>query len=350
MTDPGRPEARYPALVSESRLGVLRRLGLMDAPPHEAFDRLTRLATQMTGAPMGVAVLVDHDRQFFVSQVGLPEPAASERGTPVDDSDRQHVVGRAAPLIVQDARVDELMRDNLAAQGLGLAYAGVPLVVEGECVGSFCLMDSQPRAWSEDELGVLRDFAGAAMAELSLRLALQEQSRIVATLTENEERYRSVVDAISDGVVLQQPDGAIIACNAAAVRILGLTADQMMGRTSRDPRWRAIHEDGSEFAGEDHPAMETMRTGEPRRDVVMGVHKPSGELTWISITTQLLGSGSSASGPHAVVSSFTDITEQRANLRALEESQAAAQATADLVSGVLEAATNYAIAAPTRTD
>ncbi len=347
MIRPGRPDKPYPELASESRLGVLGRLGLLDTPPQEAFDRLTRLATQMTGAPIGVAVLVDHVRQFFVSQVGLPETAASRRGTPIEDSYCQHVVGREAPLIVADARVDELMRDNLAAQSLGLAYAGVPLVVEGECVGSLCLMDSQPRAWSEDDLSVLRDFAAAAMAELSLRLALEEQSRIVATLTESEKRYRSVVAAISDGVVLHQPDGTIAACNAAAEAILGLTADQIMGRTSRDPRWRAIHEDGSDFPGEDHPATATMRTGEPRRDVVMGVHKPDGDVSWISITTEPLdpGPGASLSGPFAVVSSFTDITDQRASVRALEESQAAAQATADLVSGVLEAATNYAIVA-----
>ena len=78
---------------------------------------------------------------------------------------------------------------------------------------------------------------------------------------EDDERYESVVRAMAEGVVVQNADSVILACNAAAERLLGLTADQMMGRTSTDPRWRSIHEDGSPFPGETHPVPVTLRLG-----------------------------------------------------------------------------------------
>jgi PAS domain S-box-containing protein/diguanylate cyclase (GGDEF)-like protein len=126
-------------------------------------------------------------------------------------------------------------------------------------------------------------------------------------LQEAEERYRSVISAMAEGVVLQDGNGKIVSCNKSAERILGLTADQMMGRTSVDPHWRAVRADGSPFAGEQHPAMVTLRTGAPQSDVTMGVHKPDGTLTWIAINTQpVLRQGV----PYAVVSTFHDITQR----------------------------------------
>ena len=130
-----------------------------------------------------------------------------------------------------------------------------------------------------------------------------------SALRQSEQRYRSVVSSMAEGVVLQDAGGAIIACNQSAEHILGLTIDQMMGRTSLDPRWHAIHEDSSPFSGDMHPAMITLRTGVPQFDVRMGIWKPEGALTWLSINTQpIVAEG--ASKPYAVVSSFRDITER----------------------------------------
>jgi PAS domain S-box-containing protein len=140
-------------------------------------------------------------------------------------------------------------------------------------------------------------------------------------LRESEQRYRSVVTAMAEGVVLQDAASTILACNAAAERLLGLTVDQMTGRTSLDPRWRAIHEDGSAFPGDTHPVPVTLRTGEPQRDVVMGVHKPDGTLTWITINTQpLFREGESL--PHAAVATFGDITRRKLAEDALRQSEA----------------------------
>ncbi|HRY09700.1 MAG: EAL domain-containing protein [Actinobacteria bacterium] len=112
---------------------------------------------------------------------------------------------------------------------------------------------------------------------------------------------------LGEGLVVQAGDGRIIDCNASAERILGLTYDQLTGRTSMDERWAAIHEDGSPFPGEEHPAMVVLRTGEPVRDVVMGVHRPDGSYVWILVNAEPLDSVTDA----RVVASFTDITGEK---------------------------------------
>jgi len=129
-------------------------------------------------------------------------------------------------------------------------------------------------------------------------------------IRESEQKYSSLVSAMAEGIVLQTATGEIITCNPSAERILGLTKDQMTGRTSNDPRWRAIKEDGSPFPGEEHPSMITLRTGKPCSNVIMGVHKPNGQLRWISINSQpVINEGDEK--PYAVVTSFSDITKQK---------------------------------------
>jgi PAS domain S-box-containing protein len=129
-------------------------------------------------------------------------------------------------------------------------------------------------------------------------------------LRESEARYRTVLGALSEGVVLQGADGVIQTCNPSAERALGLSADQMMGRTSVDPRWRAIHPDGSPFPGEEHPSMVALRTGKPQLNVVMGVHRPDGVQSWLLVNSHPLFH-SDDDQPYAVVASFTDVTGQR---------------------------------------
>lgn len=139
---------------------------------------------------------------------------------------------------------------------------------------------------------------------------ISDRQQVEINLRESEERYRSVIAAMAEGIVLQQADGQITACNQSAEDILGLTTDQMMGLTSIDPRWRAIQEDGSDFLGENHPAMVTLKTGKPQFNVIMGVYKPDGNLTWISINSQPLFHPDPPQ-PYAVVASFTNITARK---------------------------------------
>ena len=129
-------------------------------------------------------------------------------------------------------------------------------------------------------------------------------------LRESEIRYHSVVAALSEGIVLNAIDGAIIAANEAAQEILGLSWEQMMGRKPIDPRWRTIHEDGTPFPGDTHPGSVTLRTGESQLNIVMGVHKPDGRLTWVLINSQPIFQSGEAL-PSSVVASFVDITARK---------------------------------------
>ena len=171
-------------IADEARLEALRRTSLLDSPPEEAFDRLTRLATAVLHVPVALVSLVDSDRQFFKSQCGLSEPLASLRQTPLTNSFCKHVVGSREPLVVADAR-----RDPLFAQGAGgsdvevIAYAGVPLITsEGYALGTFCIVDRQPHDWTEEEIGILRVLATSTMSEIELQRFVGELRALTANL------------------------------------------------------------------------------------------------------------------------------------------------------------------------
>ena len=149
---------------------------------------------------------------------------------------------------------------------------------------------------------------------------LTEGKKSEQLLAESEEQYRLLITAMAEGVTLQDENSAIIAFNKSAERILGLTSDQLKGRTSLDPRWYSIHEDGSPYPGETHPVMVTLRTGLPQSDVIMGIHKPDGTLTWISINVQPLFKEGKAT-PYRVVATMHDITERKKIEATLRESE-----------------------------
>jgi len=147
-----------------------------------------------------------------------------------------------------------------------------------------------------------------------------ERVRAEEELRRSEERYRSLIVAIAEGVVVLDAEGKITTCNPAAERILGLPTGQLIGRTLMDLRWGAIHEDGSPFPVEDHPALLTLRTGQPQLDVCMGIQKPDGTRMWINVSSQvILRKGEIL--PHSVVTSFVDITERKRTEEALRVSE-----------------------------
>ena len=157
---------------------------------------------------------------------------------------------------------------------------------------------------------LLRDEKGNPTAILEINRDITERKRAEEELRRSEERYRSIVAAIAEGVVVQQADGKIIACNRSAERILGVPADELLGQTSVDRLQSAIHEDGSPFLGETHPPMVVLRTGKPASNVCMGIRRPDGGLSWILINAEPMYHNADKI-PYAVVSTFTDDTKRR---------------------------------------
>ncbi len=123
--------------------------------------------------------------------------------------------------------------------------------------------------------------------------------------------HQALFENMVHGVVYQDECGNIVAANPAAEAILGLKLDQMQGRTSFDPRWKAIQADGSDFPGEDHPAMIALATNQEIRGVVMGVFIPSEEkLRWIEIDA-VPQCKDGENKPYQVFTTFSDITDRR---------------------------------------
>jgi len=132
-------------------------------------------------------------------------------------------------------------------------------------------------------------------------------------LVVREIKYRNLYESMIQGVVYQDTEGEILSANPAAERILGLTLAQMQGRSSTDPRWHSIKEDGSDFPGEEHPAMLALRFGKEVLNVVMGVFKPSLEdITWINIHA-IPQFREGEKKPYQVFTTFEDITEKKRN-------------------------------------
>ncbi len=174
------------ALAEPGRLAALRDSSLLDAPAEPSFDRLANLAARVVGAPVALVTAVDRDRQFFKSCLGLPEPWASSRETPLSHSFCQHVVVAREPVIVTDARQDPRFISNLAIRDLGVvAYLGVPLITaEGQAIGTLCVIDHEPRIWTRDEISLVNDIAAAVVTEITLRTAQRKAARRPAKLSQ----------------------------------------------------------------------------------------------------------------------------------------------------------------------
>jgi diguanylate cyclase (GGDEF)-like protein/PAS domain S-box-containing protein len=162
--------------------------------------------------------------------------------------------------------------------------------------------------WLHLDIQPLRDDDGQCTGFIAVETDITDQ--VLA-----HERLQTLLRALPAGVVQQDAAGRITDANPEACRILGLTLAQLQGRASVDPRWHTVHEDGAPFPGEDHPAMQALRSGQAVRGVAMGVALPTGERRWLRVNAEPVRApdGSVAS----VVSSFVDITEASSQRRLL---------------------------------
>jgi len=148
----------------EQRLASLHGLSILDTPPEERFDRITRLAASIFNTPMASISLVDRDRQWFKSSYGL-DAVESSRET----SFCSHAVAAQDVLVVPDAFQDPRFSDNPLVTGSPRIrfYAGCPIFVGPDCVGTVCVLDNRPRQIDDNSVSLLHDLA--ALAELELR-------------------------------------------------------------------------------------------------------------------------------------------------------------------------------------
>lgn len=168
---------------------------------------------------------------------------------------------------------------------------------------------------------LVRDDDGTPICMMGSFVDITLQKTATERLRESEERYRSVVSALDEGIVYLDYSGRIITSNRKAGEILGLAPEEVDGRTPLDPRWKAIRENGDPFPGEEHPSWIALKTGIPQSDVVMGIETgDGGEIRWLRIGAQPVFRPGVES-PYAVVVTFRDITAERDAERTRKELQ-----------------------------
>lgn len=213
----------------QERLAALQSLQILDTPPEQVFDRITRLVAKTLGVPVALFSLVDADRQWFKSRIGVD---ATE--TPREFAFCAHAILEDKPLIIPDARQDPRFKNNELVTGTPHIrfYAGVPISSrEGLLIGTLCAIDDHPRTISQEQIDILRDLAEIVSEEIRTRETLSLAARRIAhsheMVTENEERYRSMFELAAVGIALTLPSGRWISVNNALCNIVGYTADEL---------------------------------------------------------------------------------------------------------------------------
>jgi PAS domain S-box-containing protein len=300
---------------ASARLAAVARTALLDTPPEAAFDRLTRMAARLLGAPVSLITLVTDDRQFFKSAMGLPEPWASRRSAPLSHSFCRQVAISGEPLIVEDARRHPLLRANPAVREFGwIAYAGVPLVGrDGGVVGSFSVVDGMPRLWSERDVTLLRDLAACAASEIELRLR-ESRDTVAAPGGNGGPRSPEVFEDTGIPMGVASPEGRWVRVNRALAELLGYREDELIGALAEG----MIHPDDRPGQRE---ALRLLLAGEcPSYTSEHRCVPRSGEAVWGLVTVTLVSDA--AGRPRHLVYAVQDIGDRKrveAELRESEE-------------------------------
>lgn len=308
------------------RIAALRELGVLDTPPEERFDRITRLAMRLFQVPIALVSLVDVNRQWFKSCYGL---SVSETGREV--SFCGHTILEDAMLVIPDATQDVRFADNpLVAGPPNIRFYGGH-VLRGprrHKLGTLCLIDDKPRAFSDADGKTLADLAAMTERELNLAEVSELQKQLLTATT----LQRAILDGANYSIISTDPEGVILSFNHAAERMLGYSAGELVGRltpaTFHDPD-EVVHRAADltrELGRPITPGFEVFvakaRAGRPDENEWTYIHK-DGTRFPVSLSVTALFD------PAGAVMGFLgigyDITERRRAETALRASQIAQQ-------------------------
>jgi PAS domain S-box-containing protein len=251
-------------LNEPARIDRLKGYCILDTPPDPVFDRLTRLAARFFRMPTALVSLVDESRQWFKARYGFHAQHTARRL-----SFCAYTILEDRPMVVHDTMADERFAHNdlVTAEPFIRFYAGSPLrTPEGLLLGTFCLIDYEPRHdFGEQEQCDLAEFARIVMHELEMRAAqraaeaAEQAERQARAATERAEtRYRAVVETAVDAMVVIDEAGVMQSFNAAAERIFGYAAQDMVGRNVSELMPEPDRSRHKEYIGH------YLRTGVPR--------------------------------------------------------------------------------------
>lgn len=237
------------------RLKVLYQYQVLDTAPEAAFDDLTYLAAQICQTPIALISLIDCDRQWFKSKIGL-----SVSQTHRDFAFCSHAILQNQPLIVEDTLLDERFIDNPLVIGAPQIrfYAGAPLITPtGFRLGTLCIIDRVPRQITLAQIESLQALSRQVVSQLELRQALQEHQKTEKRLLAQSELLQTIVDHIPLCLSFFNPQGQLQLINREWERVLGWTLEELQegdilsrfypDPSDREQAWRFIQQANQEW-------------------------------------------------------------------------------------------------------
>lgn len=255
------------------RLQLLRSLEILDTPPEQVFDRITRVLASALEVPIALVSLVDEHRQWFKSRVGL-----DVQETPRDAAFCVHAIGGSGTLVVEDARTDARFRDNPLVVGAPHIrfYAGTPIRTrDGFALGTLCAIDDRPRQLTDEQRRVLEDLGALVAREFHLREAALDSRRLAR---EAEGRFEMLFERVGSGLAVVSPEGRWLRVNQALVDVLGYSREELAGMSFADV---TVPED----LDADLAQVERLIRGEiDRYELEKRYVRKDGRHIWVSIT------------------------------------------------------------------
>ena len=288
-----------------ARLNKLTTYNILDTNAENIFDEVTKTAAAICDAEISLVSLIDSQRQWFKSKHGLD---ASE--TPRDISYCGHTILSDELMIVEDAAEDERFCDNplhLEAPHVKF-YAGAPLVTpDGFRIGTLCVIDSKKKTLLPHQILALKSLSKQVINYLELKRSNDELAALKNTFDSQNSKFKRVLTNMIEGLIVQASDGSIITHNPAALKILGVSEQQLLSRKVMVPHSQSVREDGIPFPQYEHPAHIALTFKKTVKNVVMGLTDGYNETRWISVNATPVETDEGTNS----ITTFTDITESR---------------------------------------
>ena len=214
-----------------ARLAALRDFDILDTPREDSYDAITKIASEICGTPIALISLVDGERQWFKSRVGLD---ASE--TSRDLAFCAHAIHGRELFQVPNTLLDDRFRGNPLVTGAPdiRFYAGMPLETsDGYAIGTLCVIDRRPRELTAGQQEALKNLSVLVVQQLEMRRALRMNQSLLQEKADVQlalAHFTALVDSAEDAVVSKTLDGVVQSWNPASERLFGYTAQEMIGQ------------------------------------------------------------------------------------------------------------------------
>jgi len=273
---PSTPRAADAASAEARRIGALHDLGVLDTLPEPVFDSITASAAQACGVPIALISLVDVQRQWFKSNIGLPGLEETAR----DVAFCHHAIRDSALFEVPDATLDARFADNPLVTGNPdiRFYAGAPIVMGGgERIGTVCVIDRTPRQLDDRQRAMLQSLATIVSSMLAQR---RELLSVTGRLAESEQRVRRLYEATPAILHSIGADGRILNVSDRWLELLGYERHEVVGRLSSE-----FLSPASQRHARDNVLPEFFRTGRCDRVEYQFVHRDGSPMDMLLSAT-----------------------------------------------------------------